>query len=73
MGWTSRGYFVHQNAVVTEVLRTDKNERKMRLYMANPTKISEIPCSSYLKHKECPKGSLCRFSHGTVVSAEVCF
>ncbi|KAM3175251.1 hypothetical protein ACTXT7_008900 [Hymenolepis weldensis] len=70
MGWTSRGYFVHQNAVVTEVLRTDKNERKMRLYMANPTKISEIPCSSYLKHKECSKGPLCRFSHGTVVSAE---
>nr|CDS33497.1 zinc finger CCCH type with G patch [Hymenolepis microstoma] len=70
MGWTSRGYFVHRNAVVAEVLRIGKNERKMRLYMANPTKIGEIPCSSYLKHHECPRGSLCRFSHGTIAASE---
>ncbi|VDO03239.1 unnamed protein product [Rodentolepis nana] len=70
MGWTSRGYFVHQNAIVAEVLRISQNERKMRLYMANPTKIGEIPCTSYLKHHECPKGSLCRFSHGTIAASE---
>ncbi|KAM7541982.1 hypothetical protein Aperf_G00000007227 [Anoplocephala perfoliata] len=70
LGWTSRGYFVHQNAVVTEVLRTGENSRRMRLYMVNPTKISEVPCYPFLLHKSCPKGSLCRFSHGTVIPAE---
>lgn len=70
-GWTSRGYFIHQNAIVAGVVSSSEGLRSLRVFLVNPTRPTDIPCDAYVTHGTCPKSSLCRFSHGSVVDSEV--
>ncbi|VDL97333.1 unnamed protein product [Schistocephalus solidus] len=70
-GWTSRGYFVHRNAVIAEVLDEGSlPSRRVRLFFTNPTRLGEVPCAQFLETGTCSRGARCRKSHGEVTSIE---
>ncbi|VDN35158.1 unnamed protein product, partial [Dibothriocephalus latus] len=71
-GWTSRGYFVHRNAVIAEVLNEGSLvcSRRVRLFFTNPTRLNEVPCAQFLETGTCSRGVRCRRSHGEVASIE---
>nr|VZI43225.1 unnamed protein product [Spirometra erinaceieuropaei] len=42
-GWTSRGYFVHRNAVIAELLNEGSlTSRRVRLFFTNPTRLIDL-------------------------------
>lgn len=73
-GWTSRGYFVNQNAVISEVIfeKTNTGEKHVRIFVTNPSSASDVPCDAFLTEGPCTKGIRCNLSHGIVASVEVC-
>ncbi|KAF7249896.1 hypothetical protein EG68_11755, partial [Paragonimus skrjabini miyazakii] len=71
-GWTSRGEFLYQNAVVCGIINddaTDFMERttRVRVFLAHPTQTNDVPCLHFVDNGFCFLGIRCPYSHGKVV------
>ncbi|KAF5394860.1 hypothetical protein PHET_09865, partial [Paragonimus heterotremus] len=71
-GWTSRGEFFYQNAVVCGIINDDPTDvlehaARVRVFLAHPTQANDVPCLHFVDNGFCFLGIRCPYSHGKVV------
>ncbi|XP_018655637.1 hypothetical protein Smp_017080.1 [Schistosoma mansoni] len=70
-GWTSSGKFIRQNALILSVVDHDGNSPdRVRVLLAHPTRLSEIPCERFFETGTCHRGIRCTRSHGKIFNIE---
>ncbi|VDP66296.1 unnamed protein product [Schistosoma mattheei] len=71
-GWTSSGKFIRQNALILSVVDHDGDSPdRVRVLLAHPTRLSEIPCERFFETGTCHRGIRCTRSHGKIFNIEV--
>ncbi|KAA3671382.1 uncharacterized protein DEA37_0006372 [Paragonimus westermani] len=75
-GWTSRGKFFYQNAVVCGVVNDDttavtEHTARVHILLAHPTQTNDVPCPHFVDNGFCFRGLRCPYSHGKVVCVKV--
>lgn len=71
-GWTSSGKFIRQNALILSVVDHDGDSPdRVRVLLAHPTRLNEIPCERFFETGTCHRGIRCTRSHGKIFNIEV--
>ncbi|CAH8662001.1 unnamed protein product [Schistosoma guineensis] len=70
-GWTSSGKFIRQNALILSVVGHDGDSPdRVRVLLAHPTRLNEIPCERFFETGTCHRGIRCTRSHGKIFNIE---
>ncbi|VDP38299.1 unnamed protein product [Schistosoma margrebowiei] len=70
-GWTSSGKFIRQNALILSVVDHDGDSPdRVRVLLAHPTRLSEVPCGRFFETGNCHRGIRCTRSHGKIFNIE---
>ncbi|CAH8598131.1 unnamed protein product [Schistosoma turkestanicum] len=82
-GWTAAGKFIRQNALILSIVDDDHDrdddgsggggidsDCRVRVILAHPTRVNEIPCEQFFQTGTCLRGIRCIYSHGKIFNIE---
>ncbi|CAL8103295.1 unnamed protein product [Calicophoron daubneyi] len=73
-GWTPSGKFVRHNAIIFSAVDSSEADSsvgdadcdRVRVFLAHPTRSSEVPCQHFITTGNCRRGIRCTYSHGNI-------